>query len=1188
MSQVRTGTVDVTNGSQVVTGSGTNWLTSTKINDLFIIQGESVIYRIIAVSSDTQISLSSNYVGTTAAGVAYVIHVDFTASGIPLMQDGDIETVSIYNLAVVALEQGLSSGTYYLGAFTTAPTSTGTGGAITQGMMYFDTSLDLLRVYDGSAWYDGAASANAAAQSAAEAAADAVQTGLDRVQTGLDRVQTVSDAAQTISDAAQTAADRVQTGLDRAQTVSDAAQTVLDAAATAADRAQTGLDSTATAADRVDVNDVETRVLAIEVSINNTFDTFDDRFLGTFAVDPTVDNSGDPISVGAVYYNSVQLATKFYNGSTWDDPSQSASTSATNALNSENAAAASALDASTSASEALASEGAASTSESNAASSAADALASFNEFVDIYHGALSSAPTTNLNAGDLYFDIPTSAMRVYDGALWRAVTTVVEGVYAVAEYTNIATQTTITTAYDVGLVQVLYNGVQLNLGDFTATNGTSIVLAVAVASATDVITVIRWGAVTTSTFLGTAATKNTGVTTGTIPFAEDVVLVDASGNADVNGILTADGLTVGGTGTGDGDIALKRSSDGLTVGNVTVDSVGSRLVVDTAYSYIDFETEGTNFGMRINNGNCGIGTSNPATKLHITKDGNQSAVLDAYEAQQVSHNTIAYTRWVQNASGIANIMGVDSSAGILGTSSNHPLSIRTNNTTAMTIGSTGNVGIGTSFPNGRLGVTGGTTNASTLLTAYDNAAVTIVPKSTSGYSLAIGSGPSDFPYLQMSASGTAPNALNLNPYGGNIGIGTSSPAKKVEIAGNNQALASNTTLRFTDTDTTTQTDQHFGKIEFNSLDSSAVSPDRAYITAASENSLAGSYISFGTSAFTAAVSEKLRIDGMGNIGIGTNSASDKLTLSNGQMRMSDNYGIRWGDASAGIYGSGADENLRIVTSGSERLRIDSSGSLLVGTTDTSLWNDNADNYGHNILANGQYYSSTNGEINAYLNRQNSDGAILAFAKDGTTVGSWMSRASAVSSIILDPRANESGFGIGTTNSTSLVPTNNTGALVDNSKDLGEAATRWKDLHLSGGVVFGDAGGSGTNTSNTLDSYEEGTFTPVFGGGTSTTTTGTYTKVGNMVTVFVNFTASDLSGSSGSEMTGLPFVSSRRSTTSALAHYNLFGYDSVQGLVLSSQSKIVFIQSRANTSWLLANFSNGSGRDIHFTCTYDIT
>ena len=100
---------------------------------------------------------------------------------------------------------------------------------------------------------------------------------------------------------------------------------------------------------------------------------------------------------------------------------------------------------------------------------------------------------------------------------------------------------------------------------------------------------------------------------------------------------------------------------------------------------------------------------------------------------------------------------------------------------AVLVQADGNVGIGTNSPNGRLGVTGGTTNASTLLTAYNNAAVTIVPKSNSGYSLAIGSGPSDFPYLQMSASGTGANALNLNPYGGNVGIGTSSPAAGMKL-----------------------------------------------------------------------------------------------------------------------------------------------------------------------------------------------------------------------------------------------------------------------------------------------------------------------------------------------------------------------------------------------------------------------
>ena len=92
--------------------------------------------------------------------------------------------------------------------------------------------------------------------------------------------------------------------------------------------------------------------------------------------------------------------------------------------------------------------------------------------------------------------------------------------------------------------------------------------------------------------------------------------------------------------------------------------------------------------------NVGIGTTSPATKLNITKDGNTYAVLDAFEAQQISHASIAYSRWIQG-SGIANLCGVDTEKGIFGTSSNHPLAIRTNNTERMRIDSSGNVSVGT-------------------------------------------------------------------------------------------------------------------------------------------------------------------------------------------------------------------------------------------------------------------------------------------------------------------------------------------------------------------------------------------------------------------------------------------------------------------------------------------------------------
>jgi hypothetical protein len=51
-------------------------------------------------------------------------------------------------------------------------------------------------------------------------------------------------------------------------------------------------------------------------------------------------------------------------------------------------------------------------------------------------------------------------------------------------------------------------------------------------------------------------------------------------------------------------------------------------------------------------------------------------------------------------------------------------------------------------------------------------------------------------------------------------------------------------------------------------------------------------------------------------------------------------------------------------------------------------------------------------------------------------------------------------------------------------------------------VFGDAGGSGSPASNTLDSYEEGTWTATVGGNNLTShdvnVIGTYTKIGDMV------------------------------------------------------------------------------------------
>ena len=101
MSQYSTGTASVTNGSATVTGSGTLWLANVSAADSFTIAGDGVMYDVASVDSDTQVTLSVNYAGVTAAGAVYTIARDFTSpDDFPELTTGDIETPTIITRAI--------------------------------------------------------------------------------------------------------------------------------------------------------------------------------------------------------------------------------------------------------------------------------------------------------------------------------------------------------------------------------------------------------------------------------------------------------------------------------------------------------------------------------------------------------------------------------------------------------------------------------------------------------------------------------------------------------------------------------------------------------------------------------------------------------------------------------------------------------------------------------------------------------------------------------------------------------------------------------------------------------------------------------------------------------------------------------------------------------------------------------
>ncbi len=233
-----------------------------------------------------------------------------------------------------------------------------------------------------------------------------------------------------------------------------------------------------------------------------------------------------------------------------------AATSATNAASSATTATTKASEAATSATNAATSASSASTSATNASSSAtaaansaAAAANSFDDFDDKYLGSKTSNPSVDndgnaLVSGALYFNSTANEMRVYDGANWIAASSAGTASLILYEYTATSNQTTFsgsddnsaTLSYSVGNLQVILNGVVLDPSDFTATSGTSIVLASG-ATTGDLLNVYAFKSFTV------AELNANNLNDGTIPDARFPATLPAISGANLTGITSVGGST---------------------------------------------------------------------------------------------------------------------------------------------------------------------------------------------------------------------------------------------------------------------------------------------------------------------------------------------------------------------------------------------------------------------------------------------------------------------------------------------------------------------------------------------------------------------------------------------------------------------------------------------------------------------
>jgi hypothetical protein len=189
----------------------------------------------------------------------------------------------------------------------------------------------------------------------------------------------------------------------------------------------------------------------------------------------------------------------------------------------------------------------------------------------------------------------------------------------------------------------------------------------------------------------------------------------------------------------------------------------------------------------------------------------------------------------------------------------------------------------------------------------------------------------------------------------------------------------------------------------------------------------------------AQVADTITVDS-GKIGIGTDSPARTLEVYSSAPAIKLNNGTNAFTIGTGAFVDGSNSLVFFDEGVGERMRLDASGNLLVGQTVAS----NSVNGTYIRTGDRSGFNHTNGACVSF-NRLSSNGDIVEFRKDGSTVG-----------IIGVSGADFTISGAGTTsgiyfNANGLIPLLG-GNLSDNTEDIGQSDYRWDDIYATNGTI----------------------------------------------------------------------------------------------------------------------------------------
>ena len=256
-----------------------------------------------------------------------------------------------------------------------------------------------------------------------------------------------------------------------------------------------------------------------------------------------------------------------------------------------------------------------------------------------------------------------------------------------------------------------------------------------------------------------------------------------------------------------------------------------------------------NLNIELSSGNVGIGTTSPESKLHV--DGSEYAVQD------------------YSGAGGANLI--------------------INSDGSYAEGTGGSIALGGQYN------TGGS--------HYNWAAIKALK-----YNSDSGSANGGMAFYTRPSSAGLQQQVTINK-DGNVGIGTTNPARQLSIIG----AGTTSILQLGNSVTGAASDR--GLELFTSSENAGISNrENGYIRIDTNNT------------------ERARITNSGKFGIGTTSPRSKFDVTGGDINIDDGENMQWGDGTTFISGHGSSDYLRFITANSEALRITSSGNVGIGTT----------------------------------------------------------------------------------------------------------------------------------------------------------------------------------------------------------------------------------------------------------------